>query len=98
MSKASEVLITTTWLNDDQLFCCHDEVTPINWDVVNDKVLRDDTYSDNQLTMISMLYYLDGKGTGPLASDIGQLENNERISILEALKVHWAGISLEENL
>lgn len=93
MKTATETLIATTWLAEDKFFACHDKVTQIDWESFNV-----DDYTDEQVYLINVLSYLDDKNSFVTLSDIGNLEENERNSVLEALKIKWSGIQMEENL
>lgn len=99
MRKATETLVQTTWLADDQLFSCHDNVTDVNWEAV-ENLLYDGNYTQEQQTMISVLAFLSKYENLDSISlyDIHQLKDEERIAILDALRIHWAGIQLQENL
>lgn len=99
MRKATETLVQTTWLADDQLFACHDNVTDVDWSAIWDAI-SDGKYNERQITMISVLAYLasnrDLDSIG--LPEIGDLPEMERIAVLDALRIQWAGVQLEENL
>lgn len=99
MRKATETLVHTTWLADDALFACHDNVTDVNWEAV-ENLLYDGHYSQEQQTMISVLAFLSHYENLDSISlyDIHQLKGEERIAVLDALRIHWAGVQIEENL
>jgi hypothetical protein len=99
MRKATETLVQTTWLADNSIFACHDHVTDIDWNSVWDDV-SDGKYNERQITLISVLAYLasnrDLDSVG--LPEIGDLEQMERIAVLDALRIHWAGVQLQEDL
>jgi len=97
--KATQSLVQTTWLADDPLFSCHDNVTDVNWEDVESKLYNGE-YTQNEVTMISVFSYFAGYESldSISLSDIGQLPDLDRIAILDALRIHWAGVQIQENL
>lgn len=96
--KASEVLVQTTRLANDPLFAGHDSLTKVNLDKV--WVLAEDGhYSIDEMTLISVFEFLTGADDSFVTvSDIAALPGDERTAVLDALKAHWNGLHLEENL
>jgi hypothetical protein len=99
MRKATETLVHTTWLGDDPLFACHDNVTDVNWEAV-ENLLYDGHYNQEQQTLISVLAFLSNYENLDSISlyDIHQLNKIDRIAILDALRIHWDGVQLQEDL
>lgn len=93
MRSAAQTLIGTTWLNENHLFASHDEFNPIDWEQVADV-----DFEKTQQVLVNVLSYLAGFGCGPDLLSIDLLNEHERHSVLEALKIKWAGVVLEENL
>jgi hypothetical protein len=99
MRQATEALVQTTWMAEDPIFACHDNVTEVNWPLVLDKVYNGD-YSMAQLTLISVFAFLSGNDELDSIS-LGELNNLsalEKQAILEALQIKWNGVQLQENL
>lgn len=99
MRKPTETLVQTTWLADDPLFACHDNVTDVKWDAIEAN-LYDGVYTQAQQTLISVFAYLAGNDQldSVSLSDVGELSELERLAILDALRIHWAGVQLQEDL
>lgn len=99
MRKATETLVHTTWMADDALFACHDNVTDVNWDEIESKVYSG-IYSPEEVTLISVFAFLAGYENLDSVSlvDVGQLDQLEKLAVLDALRIHWSGVPLEENL
>lgn len=97
--KATEILMQTTWMAEDRIFNCHDKVTDIDWELVDENIYEG-RYSQKEITLISVFAYLAGNEDldSISLSDVGQLEQLERVAVLEALKAHWIGIEIQENL
>lgn len=99
MRKATETLVHTTWMADDALFACHDNVTDVNWDEIESKVYSG-IYSPEEVTLISVFAFLaDYENLDSVSLvDVGQLDQLEKLAVLDALRIHWSGVPLEENL
>lgn len=99
MRQATEALVQTTWMADDPLFACHDNVTEVNWSQVQDKVYNGD-YTMDQLTLISVFAFLCGNDELDSISlgELNNLSGLEKQAILEALQIKWNGVQLQENL
>lgn len=96
MRKATEALIQTTSLVNNQLFACHDNVTELDWEKIWEWVERYEV-SENEMSLIWFLGYLDGQNDYNL-EQTHCLNEDELLSVLEALKIEWSGIELQENL
>lgn len=99
MRKATETLVATTWLADDPLFACHDNVTDVNWEVIESKVYSG-IYAQEEVTLISVFAFLAGYENLDSITlyDIEQLDELEKQAVLDALRIHWTGVQLQENL
>jgi hypothetical protein len=99
MRKATETLVHTTWLAEDKLFSSHDNVTDVNWNEIESKVYAG-IYAADEVTLISVFAYLAGHDDLDSVSlfDVGQLDHLEKLAVLDALRIHWLGVPLEENL
>ncbi len=97
--KATQSLIGTTWMADDPLLASHDSVTPIDWKSVYAK-LFDGEYSDEQMVLISVLSIIDQVDSMDTVSleEILDLNEHERLAVLDALRIQCEGIKHEENL
>jgi hypothetical protein len=93
MRSPAQCLISSTWLAEDPLFANHDEFNPIDWEQVAEV-----NFDKSQQVLVNVLSYLTSFGCGPDLLSIDVLNDHERSSVLEALKVKWAGVVLEENL
>lgn len=96
MRKATEALIKTTILADNSLFSCHDNVTELDWETINEWLERFD-HTDQELSLISFLGYLDGQNDYNL-EQTHCLDQDDLLAILDALKIEWSGFELQENL
>jgi len=101
MRSASEQLVQTTWMCDDPLFKNHDAVTPVNWEKVwasySDTAME--LYGHNHLVLIAVLEFLCGSEMVEVGLDeIASLEEHERTAVLEALRVKWGNVQIQENL
>lgn len=97
--KSTQILIGTTWLGEDSTFSYYDSVTELDWNLIEENMCEG-KYPQNEVTLISVLAYLAGYEDLESISlaDIGLLDQFERIAVLEALKAHWVGIEIQENL
>jgi DNA polymerase III alpha subunit (gram-positive type) len=97
--KATQALIGSTWLADDELFACHDSVTAIDWRAVYSKLYAGE-YDEEQMVLISVLSIIDQVDSMDTVSleEILELGEHERLAVLDALRIHCDGIKLEENL
>jgi DNA polymerase III alpha subunit (gram-positive type) len=97
--KATQALIGSTWLADDELFACHDSVTAIDWRAVYAKLYAGE-YDEEQMVLISVLSIIDQVDSMDTVSleEILELGEHERLAVLDALRIHCDGIKLEENL
>lgn len=93
MRSPAQCLIQSTWLEEHPLFANFDEFNPINWEAV-----AEIEFSKTEQILVFVLSYLAGFGSGPDLLSIDLLNDHERTCVLEALKVKWAGVVLEENL
>ena len=101
MRTASEHLVQTTWMADNKLFANHDAVTPIDWakvwDVVDD--IDNAEFDANQLVMIAVLEFLCGSEMVEVSLDeIANLPEMERRAVIDALRLKWSKVELQENL
>lgn len=93
MRSPAQTLISATWMHENPLFTNHDEFTPINWEAV-----AEIEFSKTEQILVYVLSYLSGFGCGPDLSSIDLLNDHDRSCVLEALKLKWSGVVLEENL
>ena len=101
MRTPSEQLVQTTWMADHKQFQNHDAVTPVDWAKVFDAV--DDMevmhFDHHQLVMIAVLEFLCGSEMVEVSLDeIAQLPELERNAVVEALRLKWSKVELQENL
>lgn len=99
MRKATETLVGTTWLADNPNFACHDYVTEINWTNIWQEV-SEGKYNEKQITLISVLAFLDNYQDLDSVGlpEIGDLHPIERTAVLDALRIYWDGVQLQEDL
>ena len=101
MRTPSEQLVQTTWMADHPLFKNHDTVTPVNWNKVFE-VLDDidqNAFDNNQMIMIAILEFLCGSDMVEVSLDeIAQLPELERNAVVEALRLKWSRVEIQENL
>lgn len=97
--NAVQALIASTWMGDDELFSCYDTVTPIDWNSVYTKMYNGD-YNDKQMVLISVLSIIDQIDSMDTVSleEILNLDEHERLAVLDALRIFCGGVQLEENL
>ena len=96
MRSATEVLVQTTWMNDEGIFRNHDSVEPLDWEKIWAKIELHE-YTTDQMVMIMFLGFLDGESDFDLFSAETMLQQDKQ-AILEALKVHWNCAEIQENL
>jgi len=96
MRTATEVLVQTTWMNDEGIFRNHDSIEPLDWEKIWAKIEVHD-YTADQMVMITFLGFLDGESDFDLFS-AELLPQQDKHAILEALKIHWNAIEMQENL
>jgi len=101
MRTASEQLVQTTWMADNKLFNNHDAVTPVDWakvwDVVDD--IDNAEFDANELVMIAVLEFLCGSEMVEVSLDeIANLPEMERRAVIDALRLKWSKVELQENL
>ena len=101
MRTATEVLVQTTWMADNKLFANHDAVTPVDWakvwDVVDD--IDNAEFDANELVMIAVLEFLCGSEMVEVSLDeIANLPEMERRAVIDALRLKWSKVELQENL
>ena len=101
MRTASEHLVQTTWMADNKLFSNHDAVTPVDWakvwEVVDD--IDHAEFDANELVLIAVLEFLCGSEMVEISLDeIASLPEMERQAVIDALRMKWSRIELQENL
>ena len=101
MRTASEQLVQTTWMAENKLFANHDAVTPVDWakvwDVVDD--IDNAEFDANELVMIAVLEFLCGSEMVEVSLDeIANLPERERRAVIDALRLKWSKVDLQENL
>lgn len=96
MRTATEVLVQTTWMHDEGIFRNHDAVEPLDWEKIWAKIELQD-YNVDQMVLIMFLGFLDGESDFDLFS-AEHLPQQDKQAILEALKVHWNCLEIQENL
>jgi hypothetical protein len=96
MKSATEVLVQTTWMHDEGIFRNHDQVESLDWEKIWAKIELHD-YTVDQMVMIQFLGFLDGESDFDLFS-AEPLPQQDKIAILEALRIHWNAVEIQENL
>ena len=101
MRTPSEQLVQTSWMGEHKLFSNHDAVTPVDWvkvwEVVDD--IDHAEFDANQLVMIAVLEFLCGSEMVEVSLDeIANLPELERQSVVDALRLKWSKVELQENL
>jgi hypothetical protein len=101
MRTPSEQLVQTSWMGEHKLFSNHDAVTPVDWakvwEVVDD--IDHAEFDANQLVMIAVLEFLCGSEMVEVSLDeIANLPEMERQSVVDALRLKWSKVELQENL
>ena len=101
MRTPSEQLVHTTWMADHKLFANHDAVTPVDWAKVWDVVdnIDEPEFDANQLVMVAVLEFLCGSEMVEVSLDeIANLPEMERQAVVDALRLKWSRVELQENL
>lgn len=100
MKTPSEQLVQTTWMAEHDLFKNHDTVTPVNWAKVWDAVDNSEPeFNADQLVMIAVLEFLCGSEMVEVSLDeIANLPELERQAVVDALRLKWSRVELQENL
>ena len=101
MRIPSEQLVNTTWMAEHALFKNHDTVTPVNWakvwEVIDD--IDHSEFDENQLVIIAVLEFLCGSEMVEVSLDeIANLPELERQAVVDALRLKWSKVELQENL
>ena len=101
MRTPSEQLVHTTWMAEHALFKNHDTVTPVNWakvwEVIDD--IDHSEFDNNQLVIIAVLEFLCGSEIVEVSLDeIANLPELERQAVVDALRLKWSKVELQENL
>jgi hypothetical protein len=101
MRTPSEQLVHTTWMAEHALFKNHDTVTPVNWakvwEVIDD--IDHSEFDNNQLVIIAVLEFLCGSEMVEVSLDeIANLPELERQAVVDALRLKWSKVELQENL
>lgn len=101
MRSPSEQLVQTTWMAEHPLFKNHDAVTPVNWakvwEVVDD--LEASEFNADQLVLIAVLEFLCGSEMVEVSLDeIANLPELERQAVVDALRLKWSRVEIQENL
>ena len=101
MRIPSEQLVHTTWMAEHALFKNHDTVTPVNWakvwEVIDD--IDHSEFDENQLVIIAVLEFLCGSEMVEVSLDeIANLPELERQAVVDALRLKWSKVELQENL
>ena len=101
MRTPSEQLVQTTWMADHKVFQNHDAVTPVDWVKVWELVDDMDApqFDHHQLVMIAVLEFLCGSEMVEVSLDeIAALPEMERQAVIDALRLKWSKVELQENL
>jgi hypothetical protein len=101
MKTPSEQLVQTTWMADHKLFINHDAVTPVDWAKVWETVdnLDEPEFDADQLVMVAVLEFLCGSEMVEVSLDeIANLPDMERQAVVDALRLKWSKVELQENL
>ena len=101
MKTPSEQLIQTTWMAEHRLFKNHDAVTPVDWakvwEIVDD--IDHPEFNADQLVMVAVLEFLCGSEMVEVSLDeIANLPEMERQAVVDALRLKWSKVELQENL
>jgi hypothetical protein len=86
---------------DNKLFQNHDAVTPVDWEKVWEIVDDMDSplFDHHQLVMIAVLEFLCGSEMVEVSLDeIAALPDMERQAVIDALRLKWSKVELQENL
>ena len=101
MRIPSEQLVQTTWMSDNKLFLNHDAVTPVDWVKVWEVVdnIDEPQFDADQLVLIAVLEFLCGSEMVEVSLDeIANLPDMERQAVVDALRLKWSKVELQENL
>jgi len=101
MRTPSEQLVQTTWMSDNKLFSNHDAVTPVDWAKVWEFVdnIDEPQFDADQLVLIAVLEFLCGSEMVEVSLDeIANLPDMERQAVVDALRLKWSKVELQENL
>lgn len=101
MRTPSEQLIQTTWLAEHKLFANHDAVTPVDWAKVWEVVdnIDEPEFDADQLVLVAVLEFLCGSEMVEVSLDeIANLQELERQAVVDALRLKWSKVELQENL
>jgi hypothetical protein len=101
MRTPSEQLVQTTWMSDNKLFSNHDAVTPVDWAKVWEVVdnIDEPQFDADQLVLIAVLEFLCGSEMVEVSLDeIANLPDMERQAVVDALRLKWSKVELQENL
>ena len=101
MNTPSEQLVQTTWMADHKLFANHDAVTPVDWAKVWEVVdnIDEPQFDADQLVLIAVLEFLCGSDMVEVSLDeIANLPDMERQAVIDALRLKWSKVELQENL
>jgi hypothetical protein len=101
MRTPSEQLVQTTWMADHKQFQNHDAVTPVDWAKVWELVddIDNTQFDHHQLVMIAVLEFLCGSEMVEVSLDeIAALPEMERNAVIDALRLKWSKVELQENL
>jgi len=101
MKTPSEQLIQTTWMTDHKLFANHDAVTPVDWAKVWEVVdnIDEPEFDEHQLVLVAVLEFLCGSEMVEVSLDeIANLPDMERQAVVDALRLKWSKVELQENL
>jgi hypothetical protein len=101
MRTPSEQLVQTTWMAEHRLFQNHDAVTPVDWAKVWEIVDNIETpeFNADQLVMVAVLEFLCGSEMVEVSLDeIANLPELERQAVVDALRLKWSRVELQENL
>jgi hypothetical protein len=101
MRTPSEQLVQTTWMSDNKLFRNHDAVTPVDWAKVWEVVdnIDEPEFDEHQLVLVAVLEFLCGSEMVEVSLDeIANLPDMERQAVVDALRLKWSKVELQENL
>jgi hypothetical protein len=94
----TEYLIRTTSLTENNLFNHHDKLSPLDWEKIW-AWYELNAVDESERILISFLAFLDGQTNFDLTEATDpSLSDDDRQAILEALRIDWLGVELQENL
>lgn len=98
MKLATEYLIRHTYLSEIRMFAEHDDLVPLDWEKIWGWV-EVTKLEENEKIILDFLAFLDGQVDFQIgnATDFS-LSDDEKRAILEALRIDWLGLELQENL